>query len=103
MSDDLPSVTPDVQWSTESQIHADPVASYRSDGEWKQGVRPANVIETIEDVDWALRHSDAKQTRLVCRFCGDDRAVRTTDEGQRWFRTHACEGEGVDIEQWLAA
>ncbi len=96
-------MTSAISLSTESQNHADPLANYRSEGDWKAGVRPANVIETVEDVAWAIEHSTAKQTRLVCRFCGDDRAVRNAPEGIAWFRSHACEGEGVDITEWLAA
>jgi hypothetical protein len=85
---------------------ADPVAQYQSEGDWAGGVRPANVIESTKDIDWLFEPNNRDQTgrvRLVCRYCGSDRAVRSQSEGLNWFTRHACEGEGVDIETWLAA
>jgi hypothetical protein len=94
----------DVTSAVELDIFPDPVSRYRNeDGDWAAGVRPPNVVETVNDVEWAVAHRDGSQIRLVCCFCGEDHAARTVDEGQRWFRTHPCQGEGVPIEQWLAA
>lgn len=100
-------MTHPVDFSLEGQeIASHPLAAYRADGDWKAGVRPANVIETVKDIEWALdpKHREgAKQVRLVCGFCAVDRAVRSLDEGTRWFRDHKCEAEGIPIEQWDAA
>jgi hypothetical protein len=99
----LPDGTHAVEFLLESDFYADPVAQYRKDGDWKAGVRPPNVIERLDDIEWILKNGDSPRPRVVCRYCGVDRAIRTLAEGERWFVTHPCDGEGIDIKEWLAA
>jgi hypothetical protein len=86
-------------------VESHPFARYRSEGEWADGVRPAHIVETIEDVAWAIANLDRERPQLACGFCGDRylHQSATPDKALNWFRTHACEAEGVPIDQWAAA
>lgn len=94
---------PNVAASLVTESH--PFAFYKTEGEWVDIVRPAHIVETVEDVIYALAHLDAARPTIACGFCGEryTHEAKTPDRGIAWFRSHACEGEGVDIEQWLAA
>lgn len=76
---------------------------YRSgdDGDWADGIRPPHIVETAQDVDWLMEHSDAERPQMVCGFCADTHQTTSAVAALRWFNTHACKGEGVDA--WLAA
>lgn len=87
----MTSVTPRLDLVAESPEHADPVKRYLGlDGEWRAGVRPANVIETAADIEWLINHRETAQIRVVCRWCNDSTAIRSLNEGLRWWNTHSC-------------
>lgn len=91
----MTSVTPRLELVTEFPFHADPVERYLgADGEWKAGVRPANVVETAADIQWLIDHKETAQIRVVCRWCNASTAIRSLNEGLRWWTGHAC-AEGI--------
>lgn len=81
-----------------------PFARYRSEGDWADGVRPAHIVETLEDVRWALGHGEKERPTLACGFCASRYRHEggAPDKALAWFRTHECAAEGETIDQCAA-
>jgi hypothetical protein len=95
----------------ESPLHPDPLRKYKREGEWKGGVRPPSIIERDADIDWLFDKGRTlpAQKLIVCGFCGQSKVVRTAKGARQWLFEkperggHLCAGEGVPIDDWLAA
>jgi hypothetical protein len=55
--------------------------------------RPREVVENGDEI--VARYRESRRPVLECAYCGE--RIKDTlrlDDALRWFRTHACEGEG---------
>jgi hypothetical protein len=81
-----------IRLPVESQECAtDPAARYLgTDGEWKGGVRPSSVIETLADLEWLLSHRETPRPQVVCRWCGSTTQPPSLAAAARWWTSHPC-------------
>jgi hypothetical protein len=63
--------------------------------------RPPERIENVDEIEARFREN--LRPLLVCSYCGSRLQTQDSTVARSWFKSHACEGEGVDIEEWLAA
>lgn len=65
--------------------------------------RPPELIENADEI--AARFRENPRPLLVCAYCDSKLRTRDSTEAFQWFGPggHVCAGEGVPIDQWLAA
>jgi len=84
------------EWQTQPYlvVESPTFDAFRSgeDGDWADGIRPPNIVETLDDVEWIMARVD-KRAYLICGFCEQVGRPTSLDAAVRWFNTHACKGD----------
>lgn len=94
-----------------------PFARYRSDGDWADGVRPAFIINQVEDirvflfgVPGRIPAQTSDRPQIACGYCGKRKQLHSAtalEVAERWFKEkpehggHLCGGEGIPDHLWL--